>query len=68
MYQDQALCFMMQDTIVDGKATLSKFWHKFQETNENLCQNGEEVFVKVGQNWTVIVIMMFWILTLLFEL
>ena len=40
----------MQSTIVEGKVILSKFWHKYFETNENMCQKDQGVLIKVGQN------------------
>ena len=49
-YQDQAVGFMMQETIAKGKVILSTYWHKFQATKENLCQKYE-----AGQNCSVIV-------------
>ena len=43
-YQDQPVSFMMQETIVEGRLALSKFWHRFQETKDDLRQQEEGVF------------------------
>ena len=39
----------MQQTIAEGRVILSKLWHKFKETNEDLSQEYEGVFIKAGQ-------------------
>ena len=49
-YQDQAVGFMMQETVVEGQVILSRCWHKFQETKENLCQRGDSVLISVWAN------------------
>ena len=41
---------MMQEAIAEGRVILRKFWHKLQETNEDLCQQYESVFLMAGQN------------------
>ena len=50
LYQDQPVSCMMQETIAEGRLILSKFWHKFQKTKENLCEQYEGVFIQAGQN------------------
>ena len=39
----------MQETIVEGKVIPSNFWHKFHDTNGNVCQKYEGIFIKAGQ-------------------
>ena len=42
---------MMQDTIVEDKVIISKFWPMFSDTRENLIQHAQGPLVKVGQNF-----------------
>ena len=52
---DQPMGFIMQYANYEGKVILSKFWHTFHATNENLCQPNDGAFIKAGENWHVIV-------------
>ena len=49
--KDHPLGFMLQETIAEAKAILTKFLNKFSETNENLTQHDHGLIIEVGQHF-----------------
>ena len=40
---------MAQETMMEGKQIISKFWHNIQETKANLCQRYGVYSLRLGK-------------------